>query len=118
MKNLITANLESGENLTESTNRALRVTRFTIHTGFTIHTIRHHLNYITEKNRDPNLQILQKTENHACQTGQHYLFLHQVDRGYRSMSDGEIANHMIMARTKAEKNSSFRKPNHQRRKFR
>ena len=33
MKNLILANMEDGNNLTESVNRALRVMRFTIHTG-------------------------------------------------------------------------------------
>ena len=33
MKNLILANIQDGNNLTESVNRALRVMRFTIHTG-------------------------------------------------------------------------------------
>ena len=33
MKNLILANMEDGNNLTESVNRALRAMRFTIHTG-------------------------------------------------------------------------------------
>ena len=33
LKNLIIANLEDGKNLTESKNQALRVMRFTIHTG-------------------------------------------------------------------------------------
>ena len=35
LKNLIIANLEDGQNLTDSVNRALRVMRFTIHTGRT-----------------------------------------------------------------------------------
>ena len=35
MKNLILANMEDGNNLTESINRTLRVMRFTIHTGLT-----------------------------------------------------------------------------------
>ena len=35
-KNLIIANLEDRKNLTESINRALRVMRFTIHTGLKI----------------------------------------------------------------------------------
>ena len=33
LKNLIIANLKDGISLTESVNRALRVMRFTIHTG-------------------------------------------------------------------------------------
>ena len=33
MKNLVLANKEDGNNLTESVNRALKVMRFTIHTG-------------------------------------------------------------------------------------
>ena len=33
MKKLILANMEDGNNLTESVNRALGVMRFTIHTG-------------------------------------------------------------------------------------
>ena len=33
MKNLVLANMEDGNNLTESVNRALEVLRFTIHTG-------------------------------------------------------------------------------------
>ena len=36
LKNLIIENLDDGENLTESINRALRVLRFTIHTGLKI----------------------------------------------------------------------------------
>ena len=33
LKNLVIAKMEDGENLTESVNRALRVMRFTVHTG-------------------------------------------------------------------------------------
>ena len=33
MKNLVLANMEDGNNLTESVNRSLKVMRFTIHTG-------------------------------------------------------------------------------------
>ena len=40
MKNLILANMEDGNNLTESVNRALRVMRFTIHTGLKKTSIR------------------------------------------------------------------------------
>ena len=36
LKNLIIAKLEDGKNSTESINRALRVMRFTIHTGLKI----------------------------------------------------------------------------------
>ena len=45
LKNLIITSLEYGKNLTEFINRALRVMRFTIHTG---------LNYITVENREAN----------------------------------------------------------------
>ena len=33
LKNLAKANMENGKNLTESVNQALRVMRFTVHTG-------------------------------------------------------------------------------------
>ena len=47
LKILVLTNMEDGQNLTESVNRALRVMRFTVHTG-------HHLNCITEESREPN----------------------------------------------------------------
>ena len=50
MKNLVLANMEDGNNLTESVNRALKVMRFTKHTGLK----KHHLNYITVENRERN----------------------------------------------------------------
>ena len=73
------ANPESGENLAESNFWALRKLRLTI---------------LTEKNKTPfelhhgrkPRTELTKTENFTCQTGQNYLFQHQVDRRYRIMS--------------------------------
>ena len=48
LKNLMLTNLEEGIELNESINRALRVMRFTIHTGLK----EHHLNYTTVENRE------------------------------------------------------------------
>ena len=49
-KNLVLATMEYGQNLTENVNRALKVTRFTIHTRLK----KHHFNYITVENREQN----------------------------------------------------------------
>ena len=51
LKNLMLTNLEEVIELNESINRALRVMRFTIHTGL---KKEHHLNYTTVENREPN----------------------------------------------------------------
>ena len=40
LKKMILANMEDGNNLTESINRALKVLRFTIHTGLKKNAIR------------------------------------------------------------------------------
>ena len=50
IKNLIVANMEDGLCLTESVNRALRVMRFTIHTGLKIKRFELHHG----KNREPS----------------------------------------------------------------
>ena len=44
LKNLVLANLEDGNILTESVNRAIRVMRFTVHTGLkkTLFELHHH----------------------------------------------------------------------------
>ena len=47
-KNLVLANMEGGNNITESVKRALNVMRFTIPKGLK----KHHLNYITVENRE------------------------------------------------------------------
>ena len=48
LKNLVITNMEDGQSLTESVNRALRVMRFTIHTGLK----RTPFEYITEESRE------------------------------------------------------------------
>ena len=50
LKNLRLTNLEEGTDLTESVNRALRVLRFTIHTGLK----EHRLSFITLETRELN----------------------------------------------------------------
>ena len=84
MKNLILANMEDGNNLTESVNRALRVMRFTILTGLkkTPFELHHGRKPRTE------LTYIIKTENHFYQIGQNYPFQHRIGPKYRYMSEG------------------------------
>ena len=84
MKNLILANMEDGNNLTESVNRALRVMRFTILTGLkkTPFELHHGRKPRTE------LTYIIKTENHFYQIGQNYPFQHRIGAKYRYMSEG------------------------------
>ena len=80
LKNLIIANLEDGMGITESVNKALRVMRFTIHTGLKITPFELH------HGRKPRTELpLLKTEKHTYLIGQKCLFQHQPDPKYQSM---------------------------------
>ena len=74
-KNLMLTNLEEGIELTESVNRALRVLRFTIHTGlkrtpFELHRIR--------KPRTELTNIVKDGKTYRI--GQKYFFQHQISQ--------------------------------------
>ena len=82
MKNLILANMEDGNNLTESVNRAVGVMRITKHTGlkktpFELHHGRKPRTELTNIIKDGNI---------FCQIGQNCPFQQQIDQKYRDMS--------------------------------
>ena len=101
LKNLITTNMEDGISLTESVNRALRVMRFTIHTGLKLTPFDLH-------HREPRTELTNIVED-----GKSYLSnwselsVSATNRPkipiYEGRdADGDITNHIAMARTKTE----------------
>ena len=103
MKNLIIANLESGEKLTKSTNRVLRVMRFPIHTDLnkTRYEIHHGNKTRTEFTnfvKDGKSYLSDWSELSVLKPNRPKMLLF-VGRD----ADGETFNHMIMPRTKSEK---------------
>ena len=102
-------NLEEGTDLTESVNRALRVMRFTIHTRLKRTPFELH------HGRKPKTEL-----TNIVKDGKTY----QSDWSEKSISankpkipiyvgrdaDGEITNHMVMARTKTEKKQANEGP--------
>ena len=102
MKNLIIANMEDGNNLTESVNRALRVMRFTIHTGlkktpFELHHGRKPRTELTNIIKDGKSFLSDWSELSISAPNRPKIPIN-VGRD----ADGEITNHMKMARTKTE----------------
>ena len=102
MKNLILANMEDGNNLTESVNRALRVMRFTIHTGlkktpFELHHGRKPRTELTNIIKDGKSFLSDWSELSISAPNRPKIPIY-VGRD----ADGEITNHMVMARTKTE----------------
>ena len=102
IKNLKIANMEDGLCLTESVNRALRVMRFTIHTGFKITPFELH------HGRKPRTEL-----TNIVKDGKTYLSnwsemtVSAPDRPkipiYVGLdAEDEITNHIIMAKTKNE----------------
>ena len=83
LKNLIIANLEDGKDFIESINRALRVMRFTIHTGlkFTPFELHHGRQPRTEL---PNIIKDGKTFL-FCLTGRKCILQHRADQKYQFM---------------------------------
>ena len=101
MKNLILANMEDGNNLTESVNRALRVMRFTIHTGlkktpFELHHGRKPRTELTNVIKDG--KSLSNWSELSISAPNHPKLPIYVGRD----ADGENTNHMVMARTTEE----------------
>ena len=102
LKNLVIANMEDGENLTESVNRALRVMRFTVHTGlkktpFELHHGRKPRTELTNIVKDGKTYLSDWSELSVLAPTRPKIPIY-VGRD----ADGEITNHIVMARTKAE----------------
>ena len=102
LKNIIIANMENGLCLTESVNRALRVMRFTIHTRpkitpFELHHGRKPRTELTNNIRDGKTYMSSWSEKTVSAPERPkipiYLGLY---------AEGEITNHIIMAKTKNE----------------
>ena len=102
LKNLIIPNLEDGIVITESVNRALRVMRFTIHTGLKITP------YELHHGRKPRTEL-----TNIVKDGKTYLYnwlempisaptRPKIPIYVGRDADGEITNHMVMAKAKAE----------------
>ena len=95
-------NLEEGIDLNESINRALRVMRFTIHTGlkrtpFELHHGRKPRTELTNIVKDGKTYLSDWSEISISAPNKPKIPIF-VDRD----ADGEITNHIIMAKTKAE----------------
>ena len=102
MKNLILANMEDGNNLTESVNKALRVMRFTIHTGlketpFELHHGRKPRTELTNIINDGKSFLSDWSELSISAPNRPKIPIY-VGRD----ADGENTNHMVMARTKTK----------------
>ena len=94
--------MEDGENLTESVNRALRVMRFTVHTGlkktpFELHHGRKPRTELTNIVKDGKTYLSDWSELSVLAPTRPKILIY-VGRD----ADGEITNHIVMARTKAE----------------
>ena len=102
LKNLIITNLEDGKNVTESLNRALRVMRFTIHTvlkstPFELHHGRKPRTELTNIIKDGKTFLSNWSEMNIFAPSRPKIPI-LVGRD----ADGEITNHIIMARNKTE----------------
>ena len=106
LKNLIIANLEDGIGITESVNRALRVMRFTIHTGlkitpFELHHGKKPRTELTNIVKDGKTYLSNWSEMPISAPTRPKIPIY-VGRD----ADGEITNHMVMAKTKTEEKQS------------
>ena len=102
MKNLILANMEDGNNLTECVNRVLRVMLFTIPTGlkktlFELHHGRKPRTELTNIIKDGKSFLSNWSELSISAPNCPKIPVY-VGRD----ADGEITNHMVIARTKTE----------------
>ena len=102
MKNLLLANMVDGNNLTESVNRALKVMRFTIHTGlrktpFELHHGRKTRTELTNVTKDGKSFLSDWLELSILASNKPKIPIY-VGRD----AEGEVTNHMVMARTKTE----------------
>ena len=102
VKNLVLANMEDGNNLTVGVNRALKVMPFTIHTGlkktpFELHHGRKPRTELTNIIKDGKSFLSKWSELSVSAPNRRKIPIY-VGRD----ADGEITNHMVMARTKTE----------------
>ena len=102
LKNLIIANLEDGIGITESVNRPLRDMRLTIHTGlkitpFELHHGRKPRTELTNIVKDGKTILSNWSEMTISAPTRPKIPIY-VDRD----AEGEITNHMLMARTKSD----------------
>ena len=103
-------NLEEGTDLTESVNRALRVMRFTIHTGlkrtpFELHHGRKPRTELTNIVKDGKTYLSDWSEISISAPNKPKIPIY-VGRD----ADGEITNHMVMARNKTEERQANEGP--------
>ena len=110
LKNLMLTNLEEGIELNESINRALRVMRFTIHTGlkltpFELHHGRKPRTELTNIVKDGKTYLSDWSEMSISAPNKPKIPIY-VGRD----ADGEITNHIIMAKTKAEEKQANEGP--------
>ena len=103
-------NLEEGIELNESINRALRVMRFTIHTGlkrtpFELHHGRKPRTELTNIVKDGKTYLSDWSEMSISAPNKPKIPIY-VGRD----ADGEITNHIIMAKTKAEEKQANEGP--------
>ena len=102
LKNLVLTNMEDGKNLTESVNRALRVMRFTVHTGlkktpFELHHGRKPRTELTNIVKDGKTFLSDGSELSISAPIRPKIPIYVGRDG-----EGEITNHIIMARNKTE----------------
>ena len=102
LKNLLIANMEDNTSLTKSVNRALHVMRFTIHTGlkltpFELHHGRKPRTELTNIVRDGKSYLSDWSELSVSASNKPKTPCY-VGRD----ADGDITNHIVMARTKTE----------------
>ena len=108
-KNVILANMEDGFCLTKSVNRALRVMRFTIHTGlkltpFELHHGRKPRTELTNIVKDGKAHLSNWSEMTVSAPERPKIPIY-VGRD----AEGEITNHIIMAKTKNEEKQTGEK---------
>ena len=118
IKNLIIANMEDGLCLTESVNRALRVMRFTIHTGLKITPFELHHG---KKPRTELTNIVKDGKTYLSNWSE--MIISAPDRPKIPFyvgrdAEGEITNHIVMAKQRRKRNNREKTQSHRRRKIR
>ena len=109
LKNLIIANLEDKTCLTECVNKALNVMRFSIHTGFKITPFELHLGRmppteLTNIIKDGKTFLSKWSELTVSANNRPKIPIYVTRNG-----EGEVSNHLIMARTKTEEKAMTEK---------
>ena len=109
LKNLIIANLEDETCLTECVNKALNVMRFTIHTGlkitpFELHHGRKPRTELTNIIKDGKTFLSKWSELTVSANNRPKIPIYVTRNG-----EGEVSNHLIMARTKTEEKAMTEK---------